>query len=198
MLMALPARRISDYEEVDARVTKFSTLSVKRVLYTAPSRLVGYMLKVRVYSDRLECWLGSVCVLQLQRGQPGEAGKRTRVVDYRHLLPALVRKPGALARSALRDDLFPRTEYRLMWAHLKDTLPEKSACKLMVGLLDLAGNGGCETELALRLGLLLACGEIPDLEQLKQEMAPRPALCPQVTVVLPALASYDQLLRVAA
>lgn len=198
VLMALPARRSSDYEEVDARVTKFSTFTVKKVLYTAPSRLVGHMLKVRLYSDRLECWLGSVCVLQLRRGQPGVGGKRTRVVDYRHLLPALMRKPGALARSALRDDLFPRTEYRLMWAHLKDTLPEKSACRLMVGLLDLAGNGGCEAELAHRLGLLLVAGELPDLEQLKQEMAPRPALCPQVKVVLPALASYDQLLRAAA
>jgi hypothetical protein len=109
-----------------------------------------------------------------------------------------MRKPGALARSALRDDLFPRTEYRLMWAHLKDTLPEKNACKVMVGLLDLAGNGGCEAELARRLGILLTSGEIPDLDQLKQEMAPRSTLFPQVTVVLPALASYDQLLRVAA
>src|ERR1035437_3881774 len=198
MLLALPVRRSSDYEEVEARVTKFSTLSVKKVLYTAPSRLVGYLLKVRVYSDRLECWLGNVCVLHLLRGLPGVAGKRTRVIDYRHLLPALMRKPGALARSALRDDLFPRTEYRLMWAYLKDTMTEKSACKLMVGLLDLAGNGGCEAELAQRLGLLLVSGEIPDLDQLKQEMAPRPALSPHVTVVLPALASYDQLLRMAA
>ncbi len=199
MLMALPARRSSDYEEVDARVTKFSTLSVKKVLYTVPSRLVGYRLKVRVYSETLECWLGSVCVLELRRGQPAATGtKRSRIVDYRHLLPALIRKPGALARSVLRDDLFPRTEYRLMWAHLKDVLPEKGACRLMVGLLDLAGNGGCEAELAGRLELLLASGEMPDLDRLKEEMAPRQALCPQVTVVLPALASYDELLRVAA
>lgn len=198
MLMALPVRRSSDYEEVDARVTKFSTFTVKKVLYTAPSRLVGHMLKVRVYSDRLECWLGSVCVLELRRGLAGPAGKRARIVDYRHLLPALMRKPGALARSALRDDLFPRTEYRLMWAHLKDSLPEKAACKLMVGLLDLAGNGGCEAELAQRLSLLLASGELPDLDRLKDEMAPRPALCPQVTVVLPALAGYDRLLGMAA
>jgi len=139
MLKELPARRSSDYEEVDARVTKFSTLSVKKVLYTVPSRLVGYRLKVRVYSETLECWLGSVCVLELRRGQPAATGtKRSRIVDYRHLLPALIRKPGALARSVLRDDLFPRTEYRLMWAHLKDVLPEKGACRLMVGLLDLS------------------------------------------------------------
>ncbi|NTU66136.1 MAG: IS21 family transposase, partial [Chloroflexi bacterium] len=51
-------RRSSDYEEVDVGVTKYSTLSVKKVLYTVPSRLVGHRLKVRVYSERLECWLG--------------------------------------------------------------------------------------------------------------------------------------------
>ena len=197
-LKALPVRRSSDYEEVDVGVTKFSTLSVKKVLYTVPSRLVGHRLKVRVYSERLECWLGNVCVLELRRGQPDATGRRGRVVDYRHLLPALKRKPGALARSALRDDLFPRTEYRQMWAQLKDRLPEAAACRLMVGLLDLAGNGGCEAELAQRLALLLDAGELPDLAQLQTALAPRPAECPTVAVVLPSLASYDTLLQEAA
>lgn len=196
-LRALPARRSSDYEEVDARVTKYGTMTVKKVLYTAPSRLVGHRLKVRIYSEKLECWLGNVCVLELLRGQPDPVSGRGKVVDYRHLLPALKRKPGALARSVLRDALFPRTEYRLMWARLRDSLPEASACRLMVGLLDLAGNGGCEAELAQRLTLLLAAGELPDLDQLREEMAPRPALYPAVTVVLPDLASYDLLLAAA-
>jgi transposase InsO family protein len=197
MLMALPARRSSDYEEVDARVTKYCTMTVKKVLYTAPSRLVGHRLKVRVFAERLECWLGNVCVLELRRGQPDPVSGRGKVVDYRHLLPALKRKPGALARSVLRDALFPRTEYRLMWGQLKDCLPEAQACKLMVGLLDLAGNGGCEAALAQRLEVLLAASEMPDLEGLRQEMAPRPAQCPTVTVVLPTLASYDCLLEAA-
>lgn len=197
MLRALPVRRNSDYEEVDARVTKYGTMTVKKVLYTAPSRLVGYRLKVRVYGDKLTCWLGNVCVLELRRGQLDPISGRGKVVDYRHLLPALKRKPGALARSVLRDELFPRTEYRQMWTQLKDRLPEASACRLMVGLLDLAGNGGCEAELAQRLARLLVSGELPDLEQLQQEMAPRPALYPTVTVVLPELASYDLLLAAA-
>lgn len=197
MLMALPARRSSDYEEVDARVTKYCTMTVKKVLYTAPSRLVGHRLKVRVFAERLECWLGNVCVLELRRGQPDPVSGRGKVVDYRHLLPALKRKPVALARSVLRDALFPRTEYRQMWVQLKDCLPEAQACRLMVGLLDLAGNGGCEAQLAQRLAVLLAAGEMPDLEELQQEMAPRPAQCPIVTVVLPALASYDCLLEAA-
>lgn len=197
LLKALPVRRSSDYEEVDARVTKFGTMTVKRVLYTTPSRLVGHRLKVRVYTDRLECWLGDVCVLELVRGQPDPVTGRGKVVDYRHLLPALKRKPGALARSVLRDALFPRTEYRHMWAQLKEQLPEAAACRLMVGLLDLAGNGGCEAELAQRLALLLATGEQPDLEQLRQDLAPRPTHFPDITVVLPTLDSYDLLLEAA-
>lgn len=197
MLKALPVRRSSDFEEVDARVTKFGTITVKKVLYTAPSRLVGHRLKVRVYSEKLEGWLGNVRVLELRRGQPDAASGRGKVVDYRHLLPALKRKPGALARSVLRDELFPRTEYRQMWAQLKDQLPEAGACRLMVGLLDLAGNSGCEAELAQRLAVLLASGELPDLDRLQKDLAPRPTLYPSVTVVLPELASYDQLLEAA-
>ncbi len=197
MLIALPVRRSSDYEEVDARVTKYCTMTVKKVLYTVPARLIGHLLKVRVHSDKLEGWLGNVCMIELRRGQVNPATGRGRVVNYRHLLPALKRKPGALARSALRDDLFPRTEYRQMWAQLKDRLPEAGACRLMVGLLDLAGNGGCEAVLAQRLAVLLAAGDLPDLERLQDEMAPRPASHPEVRVVLPELASYDRLLEVA-
>jgi hypothetical protein len=197
MLRTLPVRRSSDYEEIDARVTKYGTMTVRRVLYTVPSRLVGHVLKVRVYGDRLECWLGGICVLQLQRGQAGEGSKRGRVVDYRHLLPSLKRKPGALARSSLREDLFPRSEYRQMWAQLQDQLPEAQACRIMVGLLDMAGNDGCEAVLAQHLALLLAAGKLPDMDQIRLDLAPRPSHCPVVTVELPTLGSYDQLLRAA-
>ena len=37
---------------------------------------------VRVYSDKLEGWLGSVCVLELRRGQPDATTGRGKVVDY--------------------------------------------------------------------------------------------------------------------
>lgn len=197
LLGPLPARRSSEFEETDARVTKYSTLTVQRVLYTTPSRLVGHRLKIRLYTDHLEGWLGGVCVLELRRGQPGPGNRRGKVVDYRHLLPGLKRKPGAFARSALRDEMFPRSEYRLMWERLRDELPEATACKMIVGLLDLAGNGGCEAELASRLAVILENGGIPDLELLKAEMAPRPLQYPEVCVELPLLASYDELLEAA-
>lgn len=56
-------------------------MTIRKVLYTAPSRLKGHRLKVRVYSERLACWLGNVCVLELRRGQPDHASGRGMVVD---------------------------------------------------------------------------------------------------------------------
>ena len=52
-LKPLPLRRTADFEEVDARVSKFSVFSAKSVLYSVPSRLAGHQLKVRLHSTKL-------------------------------------------------------------------------------------------------------------------------------------------------
>jgi hypothetical protein len=39
-------------------------------------------------------------------------------IDYRHLVGALKRKPGAFARWVLRDAAFPRAVYRQTWERL--------------------------------------------------------------------------------
>lgn len=44
--MVLPNGLSGDYGEVDVRVTKYCTMMVKKVLYSAPSRLVGHRLKL--------------------------------------------------------------------------------------------------------------------------------------------------------
>lgn len=64
----------------------------------------------------------------------------------------------------------------------------------MVGLLELAANHGVEAVLAGRLEALLAVGELPDLEQLQNEFAPRQPQCPDVAVDMPTAALYDTLL----
>lgn len=122
-LKPLPVQRISEYEETDARVTKYGTVSVKRILYSVPSRLIGHRLKFRLYPQRIEAWLGEVCVFETVRGVVPAGQQRGKVIDYRHLIPALKRKPGAFARWVLRDDMFPRAEYRLTWERLKREAP---------------------------------------------------------------------------
>jgi hypothetical protein len=63
-----------------------------------------------------------------------------------------------------------------------------------VGLLELAGHHGVEALLAERLDAFLETGELPDLKQLRDEFAPRQALCPEVVVKMPPVAVYDELL----
>ena len=57
-LKDLPARKTADYEEVRVDVTSSSAFTLRKVLYTVPSRLIGHKLLVRLYDDRLECFLG--------------------------------------------------------------------------------------------------------------------------------------------
>lgn len=45
-LKPLPARRTADFDEIDARVSKFGVFSAKGVLYSVTSRLAGLRLKV--------------------------------------------------------------------------------------------------------------------------------------------------------
>lgn len=192
-LNALPERRTTDFEECDARVTKFGTFTVKSGIYSVASRLIGQRLKVRVYDDRVEAYLGTTCVYAGARVRPKPGEKRARAIDYRHILPALKRKPGALVRWRFRDALFPRSEYTTTWERLLERLPENRAARIMVGLLELAASHGCEVALAQRLTEIAARDELPDIEQLRNEFAPRSAALPAVTVVLPSLAAYDEL-----
>ena len=168
------------------------------MFYTVPSRLIGHRLRVRLYDDRLECLLGSTIVLTLPRGRPfqgrGAPHRTLHVVDYRHVIHALRRKPGALLNLVYRDQLFPRDAYRRTWDRLAAAEPARTACRVMVGLLALAHERGCEADLAAELDRLIEADAMPDLAVLERWFAPVPGRVPDVTVTLPSPALYDALL----
>ena len=193
-LRALPERRSADFVETEARVTRASAFTVRGVLYTAPSRLIGHRLKIRLYHDRLDCYLGASLVLSVPRGHPPPGKSRGRMIDYRHLLEGLKRKPQALKGLIFRDELFPGDAYRRTWEALEARLPPRKACRLMVGLLELAAGQACEAELGSVLRAQLEAGELPDLDQLRTRFQPRLEAPPVIDVPLPAIAAYDALL----
>jgi hypothetical protein len=117
-LQELPPRRTTDFVEEEARVTRCSTFTVRGILYSAPSRLIGHRLKVRLYSDRLDCYLSGALVLTLARGARSPLTSRGRMIDYRHFIDALKRKPQAFKGLVFRDALFPREAYRRTWEEL--------------------------------------------------------------------------------
>jgi len=82
MLAALPKRRTIDYEEKIVIVTSSGGFILRRVFYTAPSRLIGHHLRVHLYDDRLECFLGATPMMTLRRGWPVSDSKGGHVIDY--------------------------------------------------------------------------------------------------------------------
>jgi hypothetical protein len=194
MLQPLPPRRTAEYEELPARVSKYAIFTVKGVQYSAPSQLIGHRLMVRQYAQHIECWLGGQCVLQCARVTHRDGRRHPRNIDYRHLVAALKRKPGAFARWVLRDAVFPREVYRQTWQRLAAARPEREACKTMVGLLALAADGH-EAQLADELEQLMELDQLPDLAALSALLAPPRRELPEVAVQLPALGQYDELLE---
>lgn len=195
MLKPLPPRRTAEYEELPARVSKYAIFTVKGAQYSAPSQLIGHRLMVRQYAQHIECWLGGKCVLQRPRATHRDGQRHPRDIDYRHLVAALKRKPGAFARWVLRDAVFPRTVYRQTWERLAAALPEREACKTIVGLLVLAADGH-EAQLADELEQLIELDQLPDLNALSALLAPPRRELPDVAVELPTLADYDELIEV--
>jgi hypothetical protein len=100
----------------------------------------------------------------------------------------------ALLNLVYRDQLFPRDAYRMTFDRLLEKLPEKLACRLMVNLLALAHERGCEAELATRLEADLAASQLPDLTELRAGFAPDPAALPEIFVHLLPLTAYEALL----
>ena len=74
-LQALPERRTCDYEDVTVRVTSSGGFRLRKVFYTVPSRLIGHRLRVRLYDDRLEVFLGGTHLLSLPRGRAHPDGR---------------------------------------------------------------------------------------------------------------------------
>jgi hypothetical protein len=199
-LKPLPARRTTDYEEVTVRVTSSGGFLLRKVFYTAPSRLIGHQLRGRLFDDRLDLFLGSTFLLTLPRGRSARGGRATRggshshVVNYRHVIHSLRKKPMALMGLVYRDQLFSRQAFRTMFAVLLETVSEREACRITVDLLALAHDRGCEAELAAQLEEDLRQQRLPDIAALRALFAPSSDSVPAVAVHLPELSSYNQLL----
>ena len=198
-LMPLPQRRTTDFTETVVPVTRTGGFLVKSIFYSAPSQLIGQRLRVHLYDDRIEAFLGSTLVVSHPRARGRGDGHRVHVINYHHVIHALRRKPQALWSSIYRDSLFPRTEYAAAWKVLQRDLPRRDACRRMVELLFIAHDRACEAELAHLLAEDLAGGRVPDPKPLASRLSPRQTALPRdIAVAHPSLASFDALLRACA
>jgi transposase InsO family protein len=193
VLMPLPQHRYIDYAELSVKVTSSSTLVVKRALYTVPSRLIGETVRVHLYHDRLQCFVGQTRVITLPRVYPATPAGRARRIDYRHIIHSLAAKPQAFRFSQLRDDLLPGPHYRQLWCLAEQQFSPQQACKWMVTVLRIAADYDCEGSLAYELLPQTEPALLPDLKTLQAKYL-RHTKPPAIPVRQHKIADYDRLL----
>ncbi len=114
-LRSLPARRLNSYQRRRMRVSKGGLVRVKKNWYSVNSRLIGELVDVRIYAERIEVWYAQRRVTQMPRLH----GTGKARVEYRHVIDMLVRKPGAFAHYRYKADLFPSHTFRMAYDELK-------------------------------------------------------------------------------
>ncbi len=154
--------KLPEFTEVDTRVSSWSTISIKKNVYSVPSRLIGEKIMVRVYEGRIEVYYGGKIQLTTQR-LLGRGGHR---INYRHIIWSLVKKPGAFRLYRYREDLFPSLVFRRAYDTLRGRLEENKADKEYVRILHLAAST-MEADVEAALELLLEAGALISAEVVK-------------------------------
>lgn len=193
-LQPLPLHRTADYTEQVVRVSTSSTMQVKRVLYTVPSRLIGESLRVHIYDNRLSIFLGATHTVTLPRTFAPDNNHRARQIDYRHVIGSLARKPQAFRYSQLRDDLLPNDTYKAVWAWLDKSMNPRKACKTIVGILSLAHRADCEEQLGEYLQVMMDKQTIPSLVELQRKFDKQQSNIPKVAAKQRPAVIYNILL----
>ena len=197
-LQPLPVERFADYEPVVARVRSTSTIELRSITYSVPSRLIGQQLTVHLRHDRLDLFLRSQFVETLPRlhRRAGASGPLRRI-DFRHVIDSLRRKPRALLRAQLQADILPGETWRRLWRQLLAALPPDEAAKVMVDALHVAARTDDLAGVERYLRRQLRHGDI-SLSSLRDYYGLRPprglAAMPQLDIPEHTLSSYDELL----
>lgn len=190
VMKPLPPTRLSEYDERVCMVSSASTIRVKKVGYSVPARLIGQELKVEVYERQLKLYSGRELLLVL----PRHCGDRGVVLDYRHVIDHLLRKPGAFERYRYREQLFPSRAFREAYDALAAKHGQRGGTLEYLRLLKLASEVG-ESDIEVMLADYLR-PPFPawSVAQLRGILQPAPRAQVALSDLQPECGSYDALL----
>ncbi len=190
LLRPLPPQRLESCKRLDVTVTSGSVIHVQNNVYSVNSRLIGERVEVRIYLEHLDVWYGQKQVATLPRLH----GRGKQHIDYRHVIDALVRKPGALANYCYRAELFPSSVFRMAY----DSMVSQHAARADREYLELLHLAAHTSEAGVEQALRrLLDGDQPVTVAAVQTLVAAgqeaPALT-AVTVAAPDLTSFETLL----
>jgi hypothetical protein len=132
-LRALPPTRWPEYDEESVRVSREALCRVGKQAYSVPARYAQERLRVRVWETELEfVWNGEVIErTERRRGKPGV------FINWRHVVGALLRKPGALKGWRYREAMFPNVRWRALYDLVQERYSPGRAEREYLGILAL-------------------------------------------------------------
>jgi hypothetical protein len=185
----LPNGRLAEYREYQPVVSSQSLIRVAKHTYSVPSRLIGHTLRVELHEAELKVYLGRDFLLELPRLR----GDRGALVDFRHVITPLLRKPGAFIHYRHRQALYPSAVFRAAYDRLVADQGERPGVIEYLHVLKLAAEETVEkVEPALRAQLARP-GKWRAI-QVREEVAPAARKVIELASLTPSLKAYDTLL----
>ena len=187
-MAVLKVSKLAEYEKYICSVRSSSTITIKRRVYSLPSRLIGRKVIVHQYEDRIKVIHNNV----LQLVAPWLGRDSGSIIDYRHIIGSLVRKPGAFRNYRFREELFPSATFRWAWECLSYNLSNRTAEREYLQLLNRAAKT-MESEVESALSALRNEGKIPRLDEVLLKCSPTEYEIPRLKPLVVKLEEYNEL-----
>jgi hypothetical protein len=193
LLKPLPEKKYYAPEIIEVTVTKSSTIRLDQVTYSVPSRLIGYNLRAYIYQGEIKLYYGMQLICKMSKA---DKSKINAVINYRHIIAGLVRKPGAFANYHYRDHLFPTIHFRNAYDKLIKSHPVNGT-KHYLEILHLAAVNN-ESEVEAAIAALMESRITPTIEKIKNLLYIKSQGKAVVHVDQPIVEQYDSLLELVA
>lgn len=189
VMRSLPTTQLVTHTHLRVRVARTSLIRVQRNVYSVPTSLIGQYVNVHIHEWHLEVYYQSQCILEV----PRLIGERQQHINYRHVIPSLLRKPGGFRDYRYREALFPTLVFRQAWEYLNQHHAPRKADLIYLRILNLAAQH-LEADVGAALVCLLEATDVWDdttvAELVQPQLPPVPELLPLTVDLQP----YDQLL----
>ena len=190
VMRPLPGSALAEYREYAPVVSSQSLIRVNKHAYSVPSRLIGHTLRVQQHEAVLKVYLGREYLFELPRLR----GDRGAMVDFRHVITPLLRKPGAFRHYRHRQALYPSAVFRAAHDRLVTDHGERPGVIEYLQLLKLAAEQTVEAVEPLVQQQLSQPGPWRT-RQVREQLCPPPRTIVELGDLTPSLQGYDQLLE---
>lgn len=177
--------------------SKLGTVRIAKTTYSIPDEMIGVACRIVASAYDVKVYRSGgkgelICVHERQ-----EEGKSS--IDLAHVLPSLLRKPGAMVRWAHRDLLFPDAVYRRYFQHLKRTCSDGAEREYLraINLIQYTTLA----EIGAGMELVMESGGVAPFEELKALLllagpspGGRPSAVTDQVPLSPVLSMYDSLI----